>query len=157
MLGYPVDPVRSFALVARETVFVKDGTLPLHQEVVGEVRLGTESTATGEFEVSTGTMYITADPGIARLLLSQVEIDERPQRSAWEVPFAGLDARWEVVGERSTSILVQAGPVVVLGRDRFLADGAYSHLMDGIRNVLENTAHVLYHLYAATQSELGLE
>ena len=58
---------------------------------------------------------------------------------------------------RSSAIYLLAGPVILIGTDEFMADGALTHLMNAISNVLLNIDHVLFHLFSATDEALGLD
>lgn len=158
LLAKPVAPFMGmWELEVRETSYVTDAGFPHPNKIVGEVSIGTTAQPGGEFEIGTGTMVIMNDADAAAAAIATIEPGQSERQSIWAFPYAGLDARWIVSASGTSSMAVQAGPVLVIGSDMFLTDGAYSHLMDSIQNVLQNTAHIVYHLFAATDQELGID
>lgn len=156
VLAKPVNAFFCFHDLEAQVTDFTISNFPFPEDLLAEVSIGTTLPSTGEFELGTGTMLFLTSVDTATSALASIEPMESEEASVWAVPFAGLDARWTVSGDHNSSIVVQVGPVLVIGTDIFLTDGAYSHLMDNIQNVLQNTAHVLYHLFGATDQELGI-
>lgn len=141
-------------LVAVETDYSSDPDFLFPDQPVHEVSLGIE--LDGNFSVGSGMFLIYPDAATAAGNLQAIAPGEADGTTTWAIPFAGLDGRWQVRGER-TAIYLQAGPVVMVGTDEFLSDGALLHLMNSIANLLQNIRHVLFHLYGATNEALGIK
>ena len=144
-------------LVAAETEFSTADDWPFPDRPAHEVSLGFEPRETGDdFEVGSGLFLIFPDAATAASNLQSIEPGTSGETTIWAVPFAGLDGRWFVNG-RSSAIYLLAGPVILIGTDELLADGARTHLMNAISWTLKNIDHVLFHLYSATDEALGID
>lgn len=158
LLEKPVEPA-GYAdnIVAVSTDFSADPDWPFPDRPVHEVSLGFEPIDDDrEFEIGTGIFLVFADAATAASNLLSIEPGQSGDTTIWAVPFAGLEGRW-VTSNRSSAIYLQAGPVILVGTDEFMTDGAYVHLMSSISNVLRNIDHVLTHLFKATDQELDLD
>lgn len=143
-------------LEAVETGFSSEPDFPFPGEVVSEVSLGSTNPSTGEFDLQTGMLLMFADARAAASALESMQTGQDDDAMTWDIPFAGLDGRWRVWADDRTMIVLRAGPVILIGSDNFTTIGAREHLMDSVFNVLQNTSHVLFHLYAATNDDLGI-
>jgi hypothetical protein len=141
-------------LVAAETDYSSDPDFFFPDKPVHEVSLGFESD--GDFEIGSGLFLIYADATTAARNLQTIAPGEEDDTTTWAIPFAGLDGRWQVHGNRSV-IYLQAGSVILVGTDELLAIAARTHLMNSIGWVLKNIDHVLFHLYSATDEALGID
>ena len=158
LLEKPVEPA-GYAdnIVAVSTEFSADPDWPFPDRPMHEVSLGFEPIDDDrEFEIGTGIFLVFADAATAASNLLSIEPGQSGDTTIWAVPFAGLEGRW-VTSNRSSAIYLQAGPVILVGTDEFMTDGAYVHLMSSISNVLRNIDHVLTHLFKATDQELDLD
>lgn len=158
LLEKEVAPVGyNVGLVAAETDFYDTSDAIFPDMPVHEVSLGFAPDDDGDdFEVGSGIFLIYPDLATAARNLQAIEPGQKGDTTVWAIPFAGLDGRWLVEGDR-TAIFLQAGPVVMVGTDELLAIAARTHLMNSISWVLKNIDHVLFHLYSATDEALGLD